>query len=146
MNVTEARDAIRQYYFDNITSGVQPVQFYTQHDNEPLTDNAGAPISKTDSPWVRFSFSIVESNQVEVSKLGSNTHRHSGMSIAQVFVPVDKSDGDAWSISQFIADKFRGVIVGTHVRFSTPSFRVVGRSDSFWQINVICPFHFDEIG
>lgn len=149
MNVIQAHDAVRKFYQVQVVGGNPSVAFDTQRDNEPLIDSSGARIDRTQKPWATMSFRITESNQVQVGSLGANTHRHIGLVIMQVFTPVDKGDSDTWSIAKFIADKFRSAIVtgtGGSVRFSTPTFRVVGRSDSWWQINVICPYHFDEIG
>lgn len=150
MNTLQARNAIRAFYHTNITLGVQPAPFYTQFDNQPLTDNNGNPVSvPTTSNKVLFSINVVDSKQVQVGGVGANTHRHVGACIAQVFVPVDKNDVDAMKIGQFISDVFLSKIVsgtGGEVRFNTPRIRVVGRDGSWWQVNVICPFHFDQIG
>jgi len=146
MTPVAAKNAIRQWYHDMVVSGSPPVEFVTEFDNQPVTNAAGEKIEKpTDSPWVRFSINFSDSQQVEVAAPSANTHRHLGLAIAQVFIPADESDTDGWAIANFIADQFRGVIA-SGVRFQTPTFRVAGRTDNWWQINVICPYRFDQIG
>lgn len=145
MNVIQAKQAIRQRYMDQVTNGTQPVPFVTQFDNQPLTNSDGLTIEKpTTTPWVRFSINMTDARQAQTAGTFSNTHRHLGLAIAQVFIPVDKGDVVGWSIAMFIADAFR-TVDASGVNFQTPGHRVIGRTESWWQINTICPFRFDQI-
>lgn len=140
----QARDNLRQWILDNIVNNATPM--VVQFDNQPITDANGQQIAQpTDSEWVRAAINISGSQQVETAAQGANTHRHLGTVIFQVFTPADKGDQKAWALAQIIADTFIGAVVGS-VRFQTPSIRVAGRTNNWWQINVVCPFRFDEIG
>lgn len=146
MNPVDAIIAIRQHYDTEVVNGNPTKPFVTEFDNQPVTDATGKVIDKPSGNWVRFTIRISQALQVEAGGVGNNTHRHLGMCIAKVNTPVDKGDVDTWYISQFIKSKFLSKIVGLHVRFSTPTIKVIGREGDSWCHTVTCPFHFDEIG
>ncbi|HBG77504.1 MAG TPA: hypothetical protein DDW84_01460 [Phycisphaerales bacterium] len=110
----------------------------TQYDNQDFTKPADG------SMWCRLTIKEGDSEQVSIGSTGSRTERTSGIVIAQVFTPIGIGDKAGIVMADKIKVAFRRITVNG-VRFLTPSIKRIGRVDSEWQINVVCPFKFDEI-
>jgi hypothetical protein len=109
----------------------------TQYDNQDYVKSATASI------WCRLT--IKEGDTFQVSIGGSNCRdRTPGIVIAQIFTPVGIGDKSAVAMADLIKAAFQRAY-DTGVRFRTPSIKRVGRIDSEWQVNVVCPFRFDNI-
>lgn len=118
--------------FDSVIA--VPESVTTLYDNDP-----------TDKPqhtmWVHFT---LQEGETFVRTLGTvKTYRTPGIATAQIFIPVGQGDKDALALADKIKTAFRAIRV-SGVVFKTPSVRRVGRTDSWWQLNVSCPFYADE--
>jgi len=95
--------------------------------------------------WARVEVLPGKSGQVS---LGENKRfRNPGLLVVSVFVPGGEGTNLAYDIADLIDDEtaFRNVTVGG-VKYMKPSVSVVGRTVSNeWQLNIDCPFYFDEI-
>jgi len=101
-----------------------------------------APDPKHDKePWARVNVSYGQSRLLELGARPS--YRTVGALVAQLFFPVESGDGDALEMADVVATAFRRV-TASGLRFTVPSIKNVGRSDSWWQVNVTCPFQCDE--
>jgi len=97
-----------------------------------------------DTIWVRWSVRQAVASQVSFSGASSGRFRHPGLAIAQIFVPVDSGTQDGIQLADIIKAAFRAVTVAS-VTYQTPYFTQVGVTDGWWQMNVSCPFYFDEV-
>lgn len=94
--------------------------------------------------FVRLNISYIGSRQASIGG-PRNVHRFFGMAIIQIFVPINtgtKRVNDLTDVVKqlFTAKQFQGIT------FSTPDPIVVG-DDGYgkFQVNVNCPFYYDEI-
>jgi len=117
-----------------------PLSLPTLYDNAP--EPAGG--QPTDARWARF---IVRPGERFHSQMGgpTNDYRTPGMCVAQLFAPLEEGDGYLLEIVDSIDAAFRAVTVGGIV-FQVPytSFRGRMADSDWWQINVVCPFIYDE--
>lgn len=118
---------------------VEDVESVTVHyDNEPFE-------SPGDSAWIRCH--IVFGEAVRRS-LGSSSSRYRsvGVMMANIYTPIGKGDKAGLAIAETVRDAFRSV-TADGISYRVPSVIPVGRSDNgkWWQINVNCPFYFDEL-
>lgn len=96
-----------------------------------------------DSLWVNFTISQAESIQVEIGG-NSGRFRQPGIAIAQLFAPVEAGTKDIKELADVVAASFRAV-TDAGVTFRSPWLNQIGRVDQWWQMNVICPFYYDEV-
>jgi len=107
-----------------------------QYDNQDLAK----PENVT---WCRLTIKEGDTFQASIGGATGNTDRTVGVMIAQVFSPVGIGDKAARVMADLIKAAFRRVTY-TGVKFLTPSVKSIGRVESEWQVNVICPFRFDN--
>lgn len=91
--------------------------------------------------WARLNILPGQSIQVEIGK--SERFRTPGVMIVQLFLPIGKGMRDLHKMADKIKTAFRAVTV-TGVVFRTPSEENVGRTGSWWQMNVSIPFYADD--
>jgi len=106
-----------------------------QYDNAPFDppDNA---------TWVRVS--ILAGEPVTVEFGDSMRYRTPGVMDALISIPIESGTKDALELADVIAAAFRYVTAGG-VTYGLPGVRTMGRSGSWWQINVSCPFYADTV-
>ncbi|HET6416470.1 MAG TPA: phage tail terminator-like protein [Polyangiales bacterium] len=105
-----------------------------------------APFETPDdqSMWVRLSILDGQSSQIELEANDGSTYRRVGNLIAQIFAPAQQSTGDAMDLADVIAAAFRRVYA-IPVRYRVPSVQTIGRSNGWWQVNVVCPWESELI-
>lgn len=115
------------------------VPLLTQYDN--------AKFAPPDNDyWCRLVINMGSTNQRSIGAPGSNRERTIGVLQAQLFGPLDHGDGGLLALADTVRAAFKRVSV-SGVTFATPEIPDRGRrSESWWQINVNCPFYSDEIG
>lgn len=112
----------------------------TAHENTPFSPSG-------DSPWVRLA--VRDGGATQVSLGPQSRDRHSGIVYVQVFVPARQGEERGRWLASKAAAVFRKVdVVATQ---GVATFRVpyvysvdVGEED-WWQLNVVCPYTFDEV-
>ncbi len=103
-------------------------------------------------PWVRFTVLDTLGSQIEMGST-NNTHRVYGSLIMQVFVPVDSGDGAALALGDALGELYRQKILNFSdvppsgmVRMRDPVVKTIGNSDeAYYQVNVLVPFHRDDL-
>jgi len=116
-----------------------PQKLVTQYDNQPLPEDK----RRSSEIWSRVQVRFNGTARVDTgATLGR--YRTQGELIARLFAPVDKGDGDLMALADVIENAFTSVD-DTGVRFRAPSTEQVGRVGSEWQVNVVCPFWFDDL-
>lgn len=120
-----------------------PFELEVEYDNGPLLT------PPDDAIWARVK--IVDGDGEQLS-LGSSKHfRTMGLMIVQLFGPLGTGDADLREIADQIAtgvdgngiNLFRSV-KADGLTWRTPSVTNVGRSENWWQINVTCPFYYED--
>ena len=92
--------------------------------------------------WVRFSVGTSFSEQTHC---GHEIHmRKYGDATASIFAPILEGDGAALELVDSIRALFRDVTVGSVV-FLQPNVERIGRTERWWQIDVVCPFYYDDV-
>ena len=130
MSLATVEESITVYFATNVETGLS---LSTQYDN-----------SDKDNPdtgdWCRMSILPGLSVNIEI---GATRQRTVGIVMVQLFCDLDIGDGALMAIAVAIRVLFKNVSVGD-ARFYTPTINRVGRVKNNWQINVSCPFWFDE--
>ncbi len=98
-----------------------------------------------DEAYCMLRFQVAQADQVSMGAVGNRRFRTNAFMVAEVRTPFRGGEKRAWEIANTIIAAFRGVS-DTGVRFGVPVPTVIGRRGSHWQINVTCPFRFDETG
>lgn len=102
-----------------------------------------------EQPWLRFTTVRQRGQQIETGSTKS-TMRVYGSLIVQVFVPADQGDQPALELADNIGNLYRQQVLkfpdgSGHVRMRVPVVVNVGRTDMYWQVNVVIPFFRDEL-
>lgn len=135
MTMTTEVGAIRVYFDNEVGSGLD---LQVRHDNDPRDP-------PTDESWMRVSINDGETKQIDTGGgANANTHRSRSVMIVSIFSPPGIGDSISRLASELIKTKFRSQTV-SNVVFGSPTMRVAGKSGPWWQVNVICPFEYDEI-
>ena len=131
MSFTALDNAIRTRCSTEVTTGLAlPTQWPNSDFNRPV-----------DALWCRVAILNGDTFQKELGPSGGQ--RTPGVLAVQVFAPIGRGDGDQLEKADAIAALFKRA---THsgVVYRTPRIAKVGRSGQNWQVNVICPFYYDE--
>jgi hypothetical protein len=114
-----------------------PESLATQYDNAPFN-------KPEDSIWCRWTILPGEDTKVSMGSPGASLYRTVGIAVAQLFGPLRAGDSPLWDVADkvkaaFESESFDGIV------FKTPNVKRVGERNGQWQVNVTCPFHYDEI-
>jgi hypothetical protein len=91
--------------------------------------------------YAKISILTGASAQVELGD--GNKFRNPGVMVVQLFGPTGKGDARHLQLIDKIKENFRGVSIANIV-FTSPSQFRVGTFEGEYQMNVNCPFYFDE--
>lgn len=97
------------------------------------------------APWCRFTILHGASSRVTIGSPGGNRAVYPGRVIVQIFVPKTQGESQAREFADVAADAFRDASL-PRCRFFLPYAERVEHSmaDTYWQVNVNCPFQRDE--
>jgi hypothetical protein len=73
-----------------------------------------------------------------------NTYRTPGVIIVQIFCPKNRGTTRALNISDLIITFLQSKVIGS-VNLKTPFISFQNIVDSFYQVNMTCPFYVDNI-
>ena len=105
------------------------------HDNQKKERPSG-------SLWVRLSIRSGETSQVSMG--ASERYRTIGIVTVSIFVPIGTGMKRAHALTDKVVTAFRGN-TDTGVVFRAPRQVTVGRTEEWWQVNVIVPFYVDDL-
>ena len=95
------------------------------------------------SEFIRLT--ILSGKRYQASLGGTvNVYRIPGIVIIQIFCPKDRGTKRVLVISDLIIAFLQSKVIGT-VNFKTPYISFQNVVDSFYQVNVTCPFYVDNI-
>lgn len=101
-----------------------------------------------DNPWVRL---VIREGAASQISLGSpkSLDRHTGIVYVQVFTPKGQGEDRGRWLAEKACAVFRKVDVNASpgkLTFRVPYiYSVDATGDDWWQVNVVCPFTFDEV-
>jgi hypothetical protein len=93
--------------------------------------------------WVRFTIITGTGNQKSTGS-EKNLHRHTGILIVEIFIPLNQGDKEGLDIADKIQSYFIGFQSGGLV-CRTPSLDQVGQSENWFKLNVNVPFFRDAL-
>ncbi len=126
-------DAIRSRYGTLIEDAESLPSIYDNQDEDNVDD----------ALWARVWILDGDSKQ---KTLGSPTRRYRTVGILTVILKdvIGKGDRDILIMADKVKDAFISV-TDTGVVYQTPSVKVIGRQENWWQVNVECPWYSDVI-
>lgn len=111
----------------------------TSYDNKPFTPTIGIA-------WVRLAIRDGDARQASIGP--SSIDRHSGVVFVQIFAPLGQGEDRARWLADRAATVFRKVELAAGsslVTFRVPSIAAIEPGgDDWWQVNVVCPYFYDE--
>ena len=110
----------------------------TQYDNDPTEPNKTAI-------WCRLTINLGGNFQNSIGSPHSNRLTRVGVMTAQLFNAVGKGDKDLLAMADKIEAAFKNV-AASNAHFGVPKTIKVGRTETYWQLNVNCPFYADTLG
>lgn len=108
-------------------------------DFDTVFDNEAAPTRQT---WARFSIRNADSQQADISTAPRT--RTVGVIIIQLFTTMGSLDGEIMRLADKAKNVFRLRTVDG-ITYREPTITTVGAREGWWQVNVTCPFEYDEI-
>lgn len=134
MNFETMANTIRSRFSAQIATPESVPTQYDNHNMEPPDDQL----------WVRLTIVPGDSSQVSIGGDSNNRYRNVGVMIAQIFLPIGHGDQEAYQLADKIKTAFNSKS-DSGVVFKTTSIARVGKTNSWWQLNVKCPFYADDI-
>jgi len=108
--------------------------------------------TKTDVPedgtgtWIRFGVRHNTGGQATLSgEVGTKRYRRTGLISIQCFLPINKGSQDGDAISQVFVDAFENPTPAGEVLYRSVVPTVIGVSGSWFQVNIIGQFEYDEV-
>lgn len=110
-----------------------------------LYDNDGEDIpSSINLIWARLTVREGESLQRSIGAPVKN-YRTTGFTFVQLYSEIGVGDDSIRKLADTIKSKFTTTTIKECVVFRTPSINPIGRIQGWWQVNVNCPFYFDNL-
>lgn len=107
-------------------------------------DLPGKPPTATDVSWARLSLQNQDGEQGSLSGAhGSRRWDMTGFLTIQVFTPFGAGGVGAYDIAQDLLAAYRGD--NSAVWYTNPRVREIGRDGSFFNVNFIINFQYDQI-
>lgn len=134
MSSVDAANILRSEFATRISI---PLGLPTLYDNQPKEKET------LGTYWVRWSILFGEAFHSEFGDPDKPRTRTTGLAVAQIFGPKDTGDKKFLEIAQSISDAFKLRTIGC-VTLNVPSIRRVGVVGGEYQVNVHCPFRYEE--
>lgn len=97
------------------------------------------------APWARVSISHSPGSQTLGDDTTGRRYERYGLLLVQVFVPTGEGLPRALNLAKIITDAFEGATTPSGVWFRNVRVNEVGPDGSWYQVNVIAEFTYDEI-
>ena len=100
-----------------------------------------------DENWVRVQLTHVDGREATLANdVGTRRFRRSGQLVMQIFVPAGEGLTDPYKFAKVVVDAFEGVRTGTDgIRYFNTRVNEIGVYQSWFQLDVITEFEYDEI-
>lgn len=145
MTVAFERQVLAQPLADYADAQALAVSWPNKTFNKPFDPTTNKPLG-----WVRFTVLDAKAQQIEMGSPASNTNRVYGSLILQIFAPADEGDGKALALADVLGKLYRQQVlnfpdVSGLVRMRNPLVKAIGNTDAYYQVNVVIPFHRDDL-
>lgn len=127
---------VRRFDEQVASNTLDPVVYDNDVDDEPQ-----------DKRYLRVSVGMGETLQLEMgdSFVGVATERTVGQLVVSIFEPRKEGLYEALRVAyDDIKPKFDRLTIDG-ITYETPSIFNLGKVGKFWQVNVSCPFYYDEV-
>ena len=114
-------------------------------DTVAVYDNVPKPDFNDDDMWVRFTVTYGSSKQISMGAGNSNFHRFTGIVNVQIFAPLDAGSKPALELADKVVSMLTANRIGQSQMYTAETNILGDDGFSRYQVNVVCPFYFDEI-
>lgn len=105
-----------------------------------------ADVPTTTAPWARLVVQHSPGGQSTLSgATGAQRFDREGLLFVQVFIPSGEGLSEAYALAKIIADAYEGASTPNAVWFRNVRVNEIGPSGSWYQVNVVVEFIYDEI-
>jgi len=118
---------------------VDPNKYVVEWPNTLLDEN---DLDKN-NVWMRFN--ILLSDRKQVSTGQTSRIRQLGLCVIQIFGKQDTGELDVYKVVDVIIPIMQTKMLVGGVVLETPKIEIIGKREGRWQVNVTCPWHFDEL-
>lgn len=137
----QAMQAI-QSRFDTLIQ--TPESLIVEYDNKKAVGSDGVVVDQPDDAvWCRVTIDEGEAKHISLGRTGAKSSRTPGVFFVQIFSPINKGEIAARTLVDLIKTNFR-LVNASGITWKEPSSRKIGRSGAWWQVNVDCPFHYEN--
>lgn len=124
-------------------------QFKTAWDatgHEARYENTAGDPPTTVAPWARVSLRHFGGEQASLAgDSGTRRWERTGIVTVQIFVPTGEGLSEAYDLAKIVADAYEGQATASQVWFRNVRVNEVGPDGSWFQVNVIAEFIYDEV-
>ncbi len=117
--------------------GELPSMLTTEYPNEPF-------VRPDSGQWARFTVRASDHGQQSFGDVGDRRFRKRYMLMIQVFESLDMGTGNSEILCEYIKGVFDSKSIDG-VLYRTATVEPIGRSENWFQHNVVCPFQSDDI-
>ena len=96
-------------------------------------------------PWAAVSIRHALGQQSSLGGIGSRRFTRNGTIFVQIFTLIGKSLQEAYQLAKIVGDAYEGQASANGVWFRDIRVNEIGRDGTFYQMNVLIDFQYDEI-
>jgi len=142
MTTSVAAAAAIQSRFDTLVQ--TPESLIVEYDNvAPVDSDGNSAAQPENATWCRATINEGESKHISLGQSGAKSSRIPGVFTVQIFSPIETGEAAARALIDIIKTNFR-LVNASGITWKEPSSRKIGRSGAWWQVNVNCPFHYEN--
>ena len=109
-------------------------------------ENIREDLTSSVEPWARVTLRHVTGRNASITGgIGNQRFERTGNLMVQVFVPTGEGLTEGLTLAKVVADAFEGVSTASGVWFRNTRVNEIGSEGSWFQINVIVDFLYDEV-
>lgn len=126
--------------FKDAWDGTGLLALYPNRPGEPPDDSSSKPQS-----WARVHVQHGPAFQATLpNQTGQSLYERQGLFTVQIFVPSGNGVGPAYDLAKIVTDAFQGTSTPRAVWFRRARIREIGQSGTWFQLNVLVEFTYDE--
>lgn len=113
---------------------------------EAIYENVGDDPPGSADPWARATLRHFAGGQASLANdNGRRRWEREGNIVIQIFVPAGDGLSEAYDLAKIVADAYEGAATASQVWFRNVRIQEVGPDKSWFQVNVIADFTYDEV-
>jgi len=139
-NITTARDEIYNLIYSGLISNE-----HTNNLKIIFDDTGESPPDSSEFPWFRITIRHSENSKQETLSRENIKYSRRGILFVQIFTIIGTGLSLSDKYSQIVLNLISGKQTASGIWFRNPRINEVGRDKSWFQINVISDFYYEEI-